>query len=261
MHPQLALRHQRSSPQDLEISGDLAGFVTYADLMKLPQTRFSARGDANFPHGAELSGVSLDDLIRSLGGSLSGELVAAVCDDGYEAHYTSEYRSAHQPYLVLSINGRQPGGWGKIGDGSYRPYLISHAGFTPAFRIVSHPDEPQIPYGVVELKLMRQDTVLNALRPAAEGLADSPERKGYEIAFQNCLRCHNDGAIGGRKSGVDWQTVAREANRDPAGFRALIRDPQSRNRSASMPANPQYDTQTLQALTAYFQAFHSGRNR
>ena len=264
----IALSPERSGPQDLELSGDLPGlpkgavrFVSYAELASLPQRRFTVRDDANFPYGAELSGVSLDDLIHRLGLADSGQLVAAVCDDKYEAHYPAEYRVAHSPILVLRIDGKPAAEWPKADGSSYGPFLISHARFTPAFHILSHTDEPQIPYGVLELKFLPQDEVLNALLPSAKYPMDSPVMQGYRIAFQNCFRCHNEGAFGGQKAGVDWETLAGVATGDPASFAATIHDPRARYASASMPGNPQYDTQTLHALTAYFQAFHRRGNR
>ena len=261
-HQELALHSRRSSPQDLVLSGDLAGlhggavrFVAYEDLLKLPQQILSAKDDANFPGGARLSGVPLDQLIRAIGVSGSGQLVAAICSDKYEAHYTVEYRAAHHPVLVLRIAGEPPADWSKIGRASYGPYLISHARFVPATHIPSPTDEPQIPYGVLELKFLPEDQVLDALRPRGSYAADSSVMQGYQTAFQNCFRCHNQGPWGGRKAGVDWEILARFAAIDPAGFAALVHDPKSINSSAAMPANPEYDAKALQALTAYFQAF------
>ncbi len=268
----LALQSRRSSPQDLALSGDLPGlpegasrFVSYQELLRLPQQTFSPRDDANFPGGARLSGVSLDELMRAIGVPESGQLVAAICDDKYAAHYTVEYRGAHHPILVLRIAGKPPADWPKTSDSSYGPYLVSQPDFVaPAHTSAGASadfDEPQIPYGVLELRFLRQDQVLNALRPPGEYAAGSPVMQGLGTAFQNCFRCHNVGVLGGRKAGVGWNVLARFAAGDPAGFAALIHDPKSRNKSATMPASPQYDAKVLQALTAYFQAFNRQGSR
>jgi cytochrome c1 len=43
------------------------------------------------------------------------------------------------------------------------------------------------------------------------------------------------------------------ANTKPGYFRAYIKDPQTEDAYAQMPAFPDYDEVTLAALTAYFQ--------
>src|SRR5208283_6008552 len=70
----LALAVARSSPQDLEISGDVPGipqgakrFVRYEDLSRLPQVAFTVEDDANFSGAVKLSGVDLDELLQALG--------------------------------------------------------------------------------------------------------------------------------------------------------------------------------------------------
>ena len=64
---------QRTSPQDLEISGDVPGipqggklFVHYADLSRLTQVTFTVRDDSNFSRPVKLSGVPLDALTAAL---------------------------------------------------------------------------------------------------------------------------------------------------------------------------------------------------
>jgi mono/diheme cytochrome c family protein len=264
----LTLESSRSSPQDLEISGDLPGlpegtvrFVTYEDLLTLPQRTFTPVNDANFPHGGTLSGAPLEELIHGLSVPDSGQLIAAECEDKYEAHYTAEYRAAHDPVLVLRIGGEPPARWPKIEGSPAGPYLISHVSFTPGYHILSHTDEAQIPYGVIGLKFLKQDVVLDALRPKGEYTRDSAVMQGFRIAFENCFRCHNQGVIGGHKAGVAWNILARYATWDPAGFAAIIHDPKSKNSAAKMPGNPEYDAATLQALTAYFQAFNPQAKR
>lgn len=256
------LHDHRSSPQDLAVSGDLPGlktgevrFVAYQDLLKLPQVSFAATGDANFASSPQIRGVSLEELIHSLGLPKSGELVAAICNDSYEAHYTAEYRSEHHPAVALSIGGQAPSAWPRINGRSYGPYLISHAGFTPSFHILSHTDEPQIPYGVLELKFLREDLVLNALLPPGKHAANSPVMQGYQIAFQNCFRCHNRGSFGGLKAGRSWEILGEDAAKNPSFFEAFIRNGDGVGRDALMPGNPEYDSETLHALTLYFQTF------
>jgi hypothetical protein len=259
----IELKEKSQSSQDLKLSGDLPGvhagslrFVTYAQLSSLPQITAQVSDDPNFSGSTEISGVSLDVLMRALGIRESGTLVAAICDDDYEAHYTEEYRQAHHPILVLRINAKPPAQYPRTADGGmYGPYLISHASFKPQYHILAHADEAQIPNGLIELRFLKQDEVLNAIRPHGPLAVNSPEMQGYRIAEQNCFRCHNAGVYGGHKAGRAWNSLARIAREDPSGFAAYTKDPQSQDESAMMPPNPEYDAATLHALTAYFQTF------
>jgi mono/diheme cytochrome c family protein len=260
--PQLPLDRQRSSPQDLEVSGDVPGipagekrFVHYADLGRLPQVSFTVKDDANFSSPVKLSGVPLDALLRALGIVSGKQLIAASADDGYESHYTAEYRAAHHPFLVLRIDGREPANWPKGPDGeNYRPYLISHASFTPTFHVLAQKEESQIPYGVIGLRFLDEDAVLKPLRPPG-ALPASPATQGYRIAVQNCLRCHREGNIGGTKSPFGWPQMALIAQGNPAAFGKYVVRPNSVNPEANMPANPEFDPATIAALTAYFRSF------
>jgi hypothetical protein len=258
--PRLPLGPQRGSPQDLEIAGDVPGvaqgekrFVRYADLVKLPQVTFTVRDDENFSAPVQLSGVPLDALLPALGIGGGKQLIAAICDDGYEGHYTGEYRAAHHPFLVLRIGGKEPADWPKGPDGeNYGPYLISHASFSPAFHVLAHKDQAQIPYGVVGLRFFDESAVLHQLLPPGAAV---PAMQGYRIAQQNCLRCHREGDIGGTKSPFGWPQMALIAQGNPTAFGKYVVRPNSVNPEANMPANPEYDAVTVAAITAYFRSF------
>jgi mono/diheme cytochrome c family protein len=77
-------------------------------------------------------------------------------------------------------------------------------------------------------------------------------QNGFRIAQQNCFRCHNSGAEGGQKSGVTWAVLSAMAVNAPDFFTGYVRDPKVKSPEAQMPGNPQYDDETLRALTAYF---------
>jgi hypothetical protein len=253
------------TPPDLKLVGDpldtqkfKVESVSYEKLLKLPQVEYRVSDDSNFTRAVRLGGVDLDVLLRSLAIDGRGVMIAADCDDGYEAHYTAEYRAAHHPFLVLTIDGRAPAELPRASDGgSYGPYLISHERFVPGFRILAHEEEAQIPNGVVELHFLPEKEVLRALLPPGENAPSAVIKGTSTIALQNCLRCHNRGRFGGSKAGIDWQQMGAKARRDPQYFAAYIRDPQSVNPYAQMPGNSAYDAQTLQALTMYFQSFAS----
>ncbi|MBV8113791.1 MAG: cytochrome c [Silvibacterium sp.] len=263
---QLPLHAKRMSATDLEFSGDVPGsqaydgmYASYGELLGLRQATFTVTDDPNFPVKAELGGVTLDELMQTLHIPDKKTLVAAVCDDGYEAHYSADYRAAHDPLLVLTINGKAPTLVKRSGEeGAYGPYLISHPRFIARYRILSHTEETQIPNGVIELRFLNEDEVLDAIHPRGNFAADAPQIQGYEIAKENCLRCHNAGAYGGLKAGITWSVLGKIARRRPKYFRAYIKDPQAESDYAEMPGFPEYDDATLAALTEYFQTVNTG---
>ena len=256
----IVLQTQRTSAQDLEITGDVPGipagqsrFVRYGDLAGLAQVAYTVKDDTNFDGPVQLSGVPLTELVQELGFTGGKQLIAAICTDGYEGHFTAEYRAVHHPFLVLKLNGKQPGQWGRSPDQEpYAPYFISHPFFKPSFSILAHADEAQLPLGIVQLRFYAQDAELAELKPPAN--APAATMQGDRIAFQNCLRCHRAADIGGTKSPFGWPQLALIAQGNASAFGNYIIQPNRVNPEATMPANPKYDAATVAALTAYFQS-------
>jgi mono/diheme cytochrome c family protein len=261
----LAVRLQasRSSPLDLEVSGDLVGlpagttrYLTRMDLLRLPLVTQVVTDDTNFSGPTEISGLPLEELLRHLARAAESDMVIAICDDRYRAHYLQAYIAAHHPLLVITVNGQPPQGWPKDAEGSNMgPYMISHVKFSPSFQIFSHRDEPQVPWGVVRLEFRNERAVLAAIAPRGSHATEAPVQAGYRIAQQNCFRCHNLRDEGGQKSGHPWQVLSAWAAAAPDYFAAYVRNPQAKNPRAQMPGNPGYDDATIHALTAYFQTF------
>ena len=135
------------------------------------------------------------------------------------------------------------------------PYLISHPEFKPSFKVLSHEDEPQIPYGVVRVEFRKEAEVLGAIRPPGKWKTDSLVGMGYVIARQDCFRCHNMGSEGGTMAERSWPQLAEMAEKDSGRFQRIIRDPSAVKPGAKMPGQPGYDNATLDALTAYFKTF------
>jgi hypothetical protein len=257
------LHAERSSASDLAVGGYIqhlrpgsTRFVRYEDLLRLPQETYTVSDDSNLATKTEISGVPLETLARMVGQLGTDTLAVAICDDRYRAHYPGDYVAAHHPLLVLRINGKLRDQWplskegGKLG-----PYLISQPFFTPAFHVLSHEDEPQIPYGVIRIEFQRQSTVYGAIEPKGSWPRNSPVELGFRIAREDCFRCHNRGAEGGTKAGRSWFQLAAIAAKAETRFRQIIRDPQSVDPKATMPAHTDYDEATLTALTAYFKTF------
>jgi mono/diheme cytochrome c family protein len=261
------LHEARVSPSDLEVGGELAGlpprttrYITREDLLGLPQASYTVTDDTNFAGPTRVSGVLLEELIRHLGAAPESDLLIAICDDLYRANYPRAYMLAHHPLLVLTVNGQPPASWPKDSEGhgfDMGPYMISHPKFTPGFKILSHADEPQIPWGVVRLEFRDEKAVFGAIAPRGPHAADTPVQAGYRIAQQNCFRCHNFGSEGGQKANRSWQNLSAWATASPEYFAAYVRNPVAKNPHAQMPGNRAYDDSTLQALDAYFQTFSS----
>ena len=263
--PTLVLHEHRQSPLDLEIAGERAGladgtvrYLSRAALLKFPQMSYTVSDDANFKKTVLISGVLLEDVSKALEGSHPASMVVAICSDQYHAHYSEEYLRTHHPVLVLKIDGQGPAHWPKDSEGHNAyigPYLISHAKFTPSFKILAHEDEPQIPWGVVRLEFRDARKAFSAIAPRGPHAGDPDVQAGFRIAQQNCFRCHNLGDEGGTKSGRPWPVLALWAASIPEQFASYVRNPSAANPKSQMTASPQYDDETMRALISYFKTF------
>lgn len=259
----LALQMSRHAPSDLEIGGSLEGvpsgqtrFVSYASLLSLPQENYTVTDDTNFGKTVQISGVSLAKLPSWLGAEPGATMVIAICDDKYAAHYPASYISAHHPLLVLKVNSAEPDHWPLGVDRTpMGPYMVSHPKFQPSFRVLSHKDEAQVPWGVVRLDLRREQAVYAPIEPQGKASSDLVVQQGYTIARQNCFRCHSRSGEGGQKSTLLWRDLAHEAMTNPTRFNAYVRAPRNLNAQSQMAASPQYDDATLTALRQYFSTF------
>jgi mono/diheme cytochrome c family protein len=259
----IVLEKSRHSPSDLEVGGSIEGvplgetrFVSYKELLRLPQESYTVTDDTNFGRTVKISGVALEALPALLGATKDASMLIAICDDKYEAHYPASYMSAHHPLLVLKVNGKEPAEWPVGVDGvPMGPYMVSHASYTPAFRILTHDDEAQVPWGVVRVDVRNEREVYAPIEPRGVEARDPVVQQGYAIARQSCFRCHSRAGEGGLKSSVRWDDVARKADLDPKYFDAYVRDPKKINAKSQMAASPQYDDATLRALRRYFSTF------
>ena len=269
MHPvfaaesKLRLSNTRTSPGDLEIGGELAGtfagsarYVRYEDMLGLPQETYTVSDDTNFHGKTEISGVALTTLAQMLGQKGHSDLIVAICYDKYRSNYPSDYLAAHHPILVLKINGQTREKWPKSEfNGDLGPYLISHPTFHPSFKMLSHEDEAQIPFGVTRIEFRSEAKVLGAIRPRGHWVESSQVWQGYRIASQDCYRCHAMHGEGGEKAQRAWLILGAWAASDATNFQKYIRNPKSVMPCAQMPAHTSYDDATLEALTAYFATF------
>ncbi len=261
--PTAALHEGRASVGDLEVGGELRGvpggatrYLRDEDLLHMPQETYSVTDDSNLKPKTEVSGVALDTLVHLFAQSPDSAFAVAICYDKYRANYPRDYLDTHHPLLVLRINGQLRDHWPQSEyGGSLGPYLISHPFFKPAFKVLSHEDEPQVPFGITRIEIRREAQVFGAIRPRGNWPPDSPVAQGYLIARQDCFRCHNMHGEGGTMAGRSWLELARIAHEDGERFRHIIRNPAAVTPGAKMPAHADYDDATLDALRSYFNTF------
>jgi hypothetical protein len=257
------LHATRQTPTDLEVGGEVSGageFISYQDLLQLTQVSFMASHDSNFPNPARLGGVALEQLRRLL--DARGDMVVAICRDGYRSNYPAAYLAAHHPVLVLTVDGKSQESWPKAENGGeLGPYVVANPSFTPSFRVLSHNDEAQIPFQVVRLDFRNESEVFGPIAPRGDFGPGSPVVDGYRIAQQNCYRCHNMGAEGGHMASLAWPVLAAMAKGSPEFFAKYVRNPQALNPHSRMAASPDYDDQTIAALRAYFATFAPGEQK
>lgn len=252
----------RASPLDLELGGDLVGlsagakrYVSREDLLAFPQVNLTVTDDLNFDGSARVGGVELELLARTFAAEGEKALVVATCVDLFRAHYPQAYVQAHRPLLVLEINGQSPDAWRKSKEGlPMGPYVISHPHFTPSFKTLSQEDEAQIPWGVLRLEFQNEKKFLDSVAPVGPTSGELAVQAGYRIAQQICSHCHSADAEPG-KGQWTWAAIGMLADSAPSQFAAYVRNPRSKAQYAEMPAYPNYDDATLQALTSYFRTF------
>ncbi len=259
----IVLHRSRHAASDLEIGGSLEGvpkgetrFVSYEELLRLPQVSYMVSDDTNFGKTVQISGVALEILPALLGAKKDASMVIGLGDDQYAAHYPAAYLRAHHPLLVLRVNGKEPANWPEGVDGvPMGPYMVSHASYAPSFRVLPHEDEAQVPWGVVWMDVRRESEVYAPIEPHGAAANDPLVQHGYAIARQNCFRCHSRSGEGGLKSNRHWEDLAVKAVTDPKYFDAYVLDPKKMNPKSQMAASPEYDEATLGALRRYFSSF------
>jgi len=257
----------RSSPGDLEIGGELAGlpagttrYIRYEDLLTLPQVSFKVADDANFKGTVEVSGVPLSELAKTFGQAKHSDMIVAICYDKYRSNYPTDYVAAHHPLLVLKINGKDRTEWPPAEEGgSMAPYVISHPTFKPSFVVLSHKDEAQIPFGVTRLEFRTESVVFRDIKPKGNAAKRASVWQGYQIAREDCFRCHGLYGEGGELASRSWLILGAWAATDETGFKRYVHKPQDVQAGAKMLPHSSYDDATLTALAAYFKTFAPAR--
>jgi mono/diheme cytochrome c family protein len=267
----LPLHEMRSSSLDLEVTGALAGlpagakrYLRREELATLPVVDLTVTDDPNFRRPVKVKGIELDLLARALAAEAETSVIVALCTDQYRSYYPQAYRDIHKPVLAMEIDGKGPSAWPQnpeVSGLSMGPYLVTQANFAPAFKILAHEDEAQIPWGVTQLEFRNQKSAFADIAPQGPTATDPGVQAGYRISQQNCLRCHGPESDEPLKGKLTWAGVAIFAAQAPKNFAAYVRNPQAVVKDARMPPNPSYDDATIDALTAYFRTFAVAEKR
>ena len=159
----------------------------------------------------------------------------AICDDKYRANYPRAYLAAHHPVLVLTVNGQPPAGWPKDSQEhkyDMGPYMISHAKFYSRIsRFFRTATNHKFRGAWCVSNFATRKPYLVRLRRAGPMRRTPHVQAGYQIARQNCFRCHNAGREGGQKSGFPGRTLAAFAAASPKDFGGYVRNPAFEKRS------------------------------
>jgi cytochrome c2 len=266
------LMKEPTAATDLEVTGmaaDIAPgktrYVSYEQLLTLPQTTVSIQGDENFRELSRqkvtVTGVYLDVLASYLGALPDSDVVTALCSDGYRATYPRVYVKTHRPILALKIDGLSVASWAaQTHNGNPGTYFITHENFTPSYSILSFQEIPKIPTNVTRLEFGTSQQTYGAISPHLKDATNPQVVDGFHIAEQHCYRCHNMGSYGGTKAGKSWQTLGNFAASSPTNFERYLHDPKSVDPKSTMSCGPQLKDPAAKALQAYFRTFSTTVN-
>jgi len=259
----LDLHRERSSPDDLALTGSLAGvpagetrYARWSELRALPTAELKLDGE--FVKGPQsLTVVFLSDLWKALPVAPGSDTILATCEDGYTSVFTPGFISTYRPFLVLEINGKGPRDWPPKGlDYNPGPYVITvSAELVPAvarYRDVEH----KKPWGVTTLEVA---SYADRFKPVFSGVwaSLSPATSdGREIWINSCASCHEGplGIFGGTKAARPFQVIAAYAAFDRPFFMNYVRDPNSLVPCAKMEPHPHYTDAELAGLIAFITA-------
>lgn len=257
----LELRPARSSPFDLEISGQLTtgatnGFLTREQLRSLKLVTVTNQHDGALKKPTAYTGVYLSDLRSVLPVAAESDVIFAICNDGYAAHFPADYVAAFRPLLILDLDGHPAEEWGRsLASGiGMPPYYINSAEFAPRDSETSAGQKEGVryPYAVTRLEFATAAKTINRLKlPAGAGAA---ALAGQKLVLRDCLGCHAHGQFGGSNSGRPWLLLKTWAS-NTNYFQHYIKKPSSVQPAAKMPGFPAYDNKAVAAVTAYFQEF------
>lgn len=257
---QLPLHNQRSSPDDLEITGQIEGlapghsrYARWSDLSALPTKKMVLTGEF-VPGAQEVTIVFLSDLWTALPHLRNADTLLASCTDGYASIYRLPFIESYRPFLILAINGVGPDRWPPPGlTFNPGPYVISvSADIVPAVSTLLDASHKR-PWGVVKIEVTTAIVALAGILKDPWGSLDAPTNEGREIWINSCASCHRGPpqTFEGTKSDRTFGQLVSLAAKNPAYFRRYVRDPKSLVPTAKMEPHPHYTEVQLDALIAF----------
>ena len=257
--PAIEWQADRSSPQDLELRGELAGvpagekrFVRWSELRSLPTTTLTLNRAFGL-NAPQVTVLFLADLWAALPHSSTADTLLATCQDGYASVYSREFIAAYRPFLVLEINGVGPAGWPLPGLG---PYVISIAAEVVPAAAQLLDGAHKRPWGTVALEFANfAERFGDAYRGKWDGIS-ARAIAGRDLWINSCASCHRGpgSTFGGSKSDRPFEVLVALAIANADYFRQYVRDPKSKVAGATMEPHPHYTDEQLNALIAFITA-------
>jgi hypothetical protein len=256
----LPLFEQRSSPYDLEVSGELAGvppggvrYVRYSDLRSLPTAVLRMTGEF-VPGEQAVTVVFLGDLEKELPASPGADCVLATCVDRYASVFTRDFIARYRPFLVLEINGEGPDKWPPKGlDFNPGPYVItvSEALVPEAASVLDIAHKK--PWGVSGIEIATFSKSFSGAFQGRWSAISARAAAGRDIWINDCDSCHlgPGGIFSGNQSRQAFAIIAAIARGNPALFKQYVRDPKSVISTAKMEPHPQYTDAQLDSVIAF----------
>ena len=262
---ELALHPDRDSPLDLAVTGGLAGvppdstrYVRYADIRALPTASLRLTGE--FTKGTqEVTVVYLSELWRALPVSPDCDCLLCSCSDRYASVYRSDFISRYRPFLVVEIDGKDPGQWSKAGlaeDPGPYAITVSPSLVPEVDRVLSV--EHKRPWGVVSIEFASfRSKFAGSYEGRWAGLS-ARAASGREIWINACASCHPGPGrtFSGTKSREPFAILAAIARGDPELFKHYVRDPTAVRPGAKMEPHPYFTQGQLDAVVAFVLAEH-----
>ena len=168
------------------LSAGAVGYVSFAELVALPQITTTIQNDSNFAdqlsRGVRITGIRLEQLAKALGALAESDLIDARCTDRYRSHYPADYIAAHHPIFALKINGERPAQWAaKTHEYVAGPYLITHANFILRDKFLTYLEQPQIPDNIMRLNFSTTAATYGPITPRGDFPPNSPVARRFLI--------------------------------------------------------------------------------
>jgi cytochrome c2 len=181
------------------------------------------------------------------------DTLIAYCYDGYIAYFPADYIAQYEPYLVMSLSGREPGNLNLDGSPELGPFYITMTARPEAgSRDLPDPDNKR-PFGVFRIEIGSEQALLGPLSRVSMPQLTLQLKQGREYWLNNCMSCHawNKDGFGGILSNRTAEVLAIHARFNKNYFHNYIKDPTTMITDVKMPKHPHYDYEAIESIRAF----------